>query len=493
MGGAEEDERSEEGPAPPPETDGDVTEGRKAGESGQGQPERNEEKKNADEALQKAEAKSRAILLEVLGDIPDADMKPPENVLFVCKLNPYTEDSDLEMIFSRFGKIESCQIIRDWKTGDSLQYAFIEFQEKKMAEDAYYKMDQVLVDDRRIHVDFSQSVAHHWSKFKKQGARGSREDAADLENRFGVSVSASRGGGRGRGRGRGGFGGRPPFHERGGGASGGGRGRGGPRDVPLQPYGVRDEPRGPGGRGGFVFDERDDVGDSNGRRFEDERRGREEGGRDRDRDRNGRGASRGRGSDEGMDSRDGKHKKEKKDKKDKKVKKHKKEKKQKKEKKTKKHHHDSSSSSDDDSVNRDKGHSSSLTHMESHERREREGDGHRNRNRVPDGFWEKERGERERERDHRENPPPRRRDHSPTGRSRSREPPRDRDREHRHGRSVSRERDRDRDRERGRMPEYGRGDRQRDRSRSRERDRDRYYDRDRDRDWGRERGGSRRY
>lgn len=41
-----------------------------------------------------------------IGDIPDRDVKPPENVLFVCKLNPATQDEDLELIFSRFGKIE---------------------------------------------------------------------------------------------------------------------------------------------------------------------------------------------------------------------------------------------------------------------------------------------------------------------------------------------------------------------------------------------------
>lgn len=28
-----------------------------------------------------------------IGDIPDADIKPPDNVLFVCKLNPVTEVS----------------------------------------------------------------------------------------------------------------------------------------------------------------------------------------------------------------------------------------------------------------------------------------------------------------------------------------------------------------------------------------------------------------
>ena len=50
-------------------------------------------------------------------------------------------------------------MIRDKKTNESLCYAFIEFAEKKSAEDAYFKMENVLIDDRRIHVDFSQSVS----------------------------------------------------------------------------------------------------------------------------------------------------------------------------------------------------------------------------------------------------------------------------------------------------------------------------------------------
>lgn len=70
-----------------------------------------------------------------IGDIPDAEIKPPDNVLFVCKLNPVTEvslfchfvieiqqlvnsidhvislfllqDEDLHTIFSRFGTVVS--------------------------------------------------------------------------------------------------------------------------------------------------------------------------------------------------------------------------------------------------------------------------------------------------------------------------------------------------------------------------------------------------
>lgn len=68
-------------------------------------------------------------------------------------------DEDLELIFSRFGKILSCEVIRDKRTGDSLQYAFIEYEEQASCEQAYFKMQGVLIDDHRIHVDFSQSVS----------------------------------------------------------------------------------------------------------------------------------------------------------------------------------------------------------------------------------------------------------------------------------------------------------------------------------------------
>ena len=74
------------------------------------------------------QTKQRKAVLEIINDLPDADIEPPKNMLFVCKLNPVTLEHDLELIFSRFGKINSCEIIRDWKTGDSLQYAFIEFE-----------------------------------------------------------------------------------------------------------------------------------------------------------------------------------------------------------------------------------------------------------------------------------------------------------------------------------------------------------------------------
>ena len=92
-------------------------------------PEEDEERIRREKA-----AAASALTLEMVGDLPFANVRPPENVLFVCKLNPVTRDEDLELIFSRFGPIMSCQVIRDKRTGDSLQYAFIEFDKREDAE-----------------------------------------------------------------------------------------------------------------------------------------------------------------------------------------------------------------------------------------------------------------------------------------------------------------------------------------------------------------------
>jgi peptidyl-prolyl cis-trans isomerase-like 4 len=189
------------------------------------------------------------VVLEMIGDLPEADAKPPDNQLFVCKLNPVTSDEDLEIIFSRFGRITQCDIIRDYKTGDSLCYAFITFEEPTSAEAAYFKMDNALIDDRRVHVDFSQSMHDLWRQFKRHGKGGGRAENAQYadEDRQG----GGRGGG---GRGTGGRGGRGggrgerqleyksglgPVVLAGGGGGYAGEGRGG---------GERQPPRAPGER-----------------------------------------------------------------------------------------------------------------------------------------------------------------------------------------------------------------------------------------------------
>ena len=125
------------------------------------------------------EARSRAVLLELIGDLPDVDAKPPDESLFVCRLNPVTTDEDLEIIFSRFGKVETCDIIRDHQTGDSLNFAFVSFATKEDAETAYFKMDNALIDDRRVRVDFSQSMHSLWKNYRRFGRKGGAKHDSD--------------------------------------------------------------------------------------------------------------------------------------------------------------------------------------------------------------------------------------------------------------------------------------------------------------------------
>ena len=134
------------------------------------------------------EARSHAVVLEMLGDLPELDVKPPENVLFVCKLNPITRSDDLELIFSQCGEITACEIIKDWKTGASLQYAFIEFARKEDAERAYLKLNNVLVDERRIKVDFSQSVSKQWNEFRRRKLNKNKPPTAMPNTKSNVSA-----------------------------------------------------------------------------------------------------------------------------------------------------------------------------------------------------------------------------------------------------------------------------------------------------------------
>ena len=148
-------------------------------EDGLGEEEKEEQRRTK-------EAKSRATVLEMIGDIRHADEKPPENVLFICKLNPVTDDDDLELIFSRFDQDCKADIMRDPDNGDSLNYGFIEFNSKEAATEAYLKMNNALIDDRRVKVDFSQSVAKLWKTRKNPGL-----------NRMGANSGGDRGRGGG--------------------------------------------------------------------------------------------------------------------------------------------------------------------------------------------------------------------------------------------------------------------------------------------------------
>ena len=58
------------------------------------------EEKAREKVRREREARAQALTLEIVGDLPYAEVKPPENVLFVCKLNPVTEGQTFDPIDS---------------------------------------------------------------------------------------------------------------------------------------------------------------------------------------------------------------------------------------------------------------------------------------------------------------------------------------------------------------------------------------------------------
>ncbi|SCU95472.1 LAMI_0F02586g1_1 [Lachancea mirantina] len=133
------------------------------------------EKDSADEInFIDSDIRSKELTLEVLGDIRQAGIKPSERVLFVCKLNPLTRAKDLAIIFQQCGEVIYIEIVRDKSSGSSLCYGFIEYADRNSCEIAYSKMEGVLIDDRRIHVDFCQSSKSMKVQSKSQRTQTSK-------------------------------------------------------------------------------------------------------------------------------------------------------------------------------------------------------------------------------------------------------------------------------------------------------------------------------
>ena len=81
--------------------------------------------------------------------VVDADNYPPNSRIFFtcCK---YLTDEQLEDIFSQFGTIEYCRLLKDKITGNSKGSGFIKFQKTSSAAKAIEIMDNQVIGDHKI-------------------------------------------------------------------------------------------------------------------------------------------------------------------------------------------------------------------------------------------------------------------------------------------------------------------------------------------------------
>lgn len=89
-------------------------------------------------------------------------MNPPTGrCLGVFGLSLYTTENDLSDVFSRYGRIDKCNIVIDQKSGRSRGFGFVYFDEPADAEEAKDRANGMELDGRRIRVDFSITKRAH--------------------------------------------------------------------------------------------------------------------------------------------------------------------------------------------------------------------------------------------------------------------------------------------------------------------------------------------
>jgi len=88
--------------------------------------------------------------------------------LFVGNLPYHLRERDVIDIFEKFGPVKLCTVGVNKKTGQSMGYCFISFEDRRDAEDAYDKYQGYNLDGRRLRIDWDAGLE------RKQQSRGDR-------------------------------------------------------------------------------------------------------------------------------------------------------------------------------------------------------------------------------------------------------------------------------------------------------------------------------
>ena len=95
--------------------------------------------------------------------------------LFVGGLPYSTTSSQLEDIFSKIGKVISCEVIKDRDTGQSKGFGFIEMENEKEADEAINKLNDTELEGKKIVVNVAKPRAER-PRFDNRGMGPRRDD-----------------------------------------------------------------------------------------------------------------------------------------------------------------------------------------------------------------------------------------------------------------------------------------------------------------------------
>ncbi|XP_053313413.1 U11/U12 small nuclear ribonucleoprotein 35 kDa protein [Spea bombifrons] len=108
----------------------------------------------------------------------------PLLTLFVARLSPQTTEEKLREVFSRYGDIQRLRLVRDFITGFSKGYAFIEYKQENAIMKAHRDANKLVIDQRDVFVDFElERILKGWIPRRLGGGFGGKKESGQL--RFG--------------------------------------------------------------------------------------------------------------------------------------------------------------------------------------------------------------------------------------------------------------------------------------------------------------------
>lgn len=100
----------------------------------------------------------------------------PEKTIFIARLNPKTNETTIEKVFSGYGMIKQLRLVRDIITGYSRCYAFVEYHDHKEAEDAVWRGHKQEIDGCEVFVDYEcERVLKGWVPRRLGGGFGGKK------------------------------------------------------------------------------------------------------------------------------------------------------------------------------------------------------------------------------------------------------------------------------------------------------------------------------
>ncbi|KAM8962036.1 U11/U12 small nuclear ribonucleoprotein 35 kDa protein [Pelodytes ibericus] len=132
------------------------------------------------------EPHDRAVLRAMLARyVPNKGVSgDPHMTLFVSRLSPQTTEDKVKEVFSRYGDIQRLRLVRDFITGFSKGYAFIEYKQESAIMKAHRDANKLVIDQREVFVDFElERNLKGWIPRRMGGGFGGKKESGQL--RFG--------------------------------------------------------------------------------------------------------------------------------------------------------------------------------------------------------------------------------------------------------------------------------------------------------------------